>query len=286
MKIATTVDALIEWLPLKDALEKIKSHGYDAIDYDCAKSFYKPDGGVYSMSDKEFIDFFKKEKMTIHSSSILVSQLHSPYPTYNPSMTSEEYAHRVESIRRTLYASEILESPYLVLHGAQRKGWDPDDDPEATKQMNLELFDKLLPTAEKTGVKLALENLPYDGVYSSSPDDIIDCIDTINSDYLVACLDTGHSNMTSVKPPEFARKLGRRLKVLHVHDNRGNDDSHLTPYCGNIRWNDFAAALREIGYDGVFSFESDLMIRKFPDALCDNILDLEYKVGKHITSLI
>ena len=50
--------------------------------------------------------------------------------------------------------------------------------------------------------------------------------------------------------------LGDELRVLHVHDNRGDGDLHLLPYFGEINWQDFADALKETGFDGVFSYES------------------------------
>ena len=49
------------------------------------------------------------------------------------------------------------------------------------------------------------------------------------------------------------------MKVLHVHDNDGERDRHWYPYGGVIDWNDFGAALREIGFDGTLSLESNVI---------------------------
>ncbi len=56
--------------------------------------------------------------------------------------------------------------------------------------------------------------------------------------------------------------MGKNLTVLHLHDNFGalNDwfgemDRHLLPFFGCVDWKGTVKALREIGFDGVFSFE-------------------------------
>ena len=46
--------------------------------------------------------------------------------------------------------------------------------------------------------------------------------------------------------------------MLHVHDNNGKYDQHLVPLMGVIDFKEFGKALKEIGFDGVFSLELDL----------------------------
>jgi sugar phosphate isomerase/epimerase len=67
---------------------------------------------------------------------------------------------------------------------------------------------------------------------------------------------------------EETRRLGKNIKVLHVHDNRASLDMHLMPYLGKTKWDDFISALKDIGYNGVFSFEYDPP-SVFPDDLFD-----------------
>jgi sugar phosphate isomerase/epimerase len=43
--------------------------------------------------------------------------------------------------------------------------------------------------------------------------------------------------------------------ALHLHDNDGNSDQHLTPLRGQIRWRDIMQALTEIGYAAAFNLE-------------------------------
>lgn len=56
--------------------------------------------------------------------------------------------------------------------------------------------------------------------------------------------------------PDVVREMGAEIKVLHVHDNMRDRDFHLWPTKGTIDWSGFMQALRDIGYDGVFSLET------------------------------
>jgi hypothetical protein len=52
--------------------------------------------------------------------------------------------------------------------------------------------------------------------------------------------------------------VGDLLGSLHVHDNDSTRDAHATPGNGNIDWEDFSNALREVGFDKVLSFETQV----------------------------
>ena len=111
--------------------------------------------------------------------------------------------------------------------------------------------------------------MPLGRVPTGRPEQHCEYIDMMNSDHFVACLDTGHANITGIAPAAFARALGSRLKTLHIHDNLGLNphcegwsDMHTAPYLGNIDWTDFIHALSEIGYDGTLSYETDTFLAR------------------------
>ena len=107
-------------------------------------------------------------------------------------------------------------------------------------------------------VTICLENMPFRRGYSlSSPAAIADLIREVNDPALAMCLDTGHANVRAdwQSPAESMRAYSQTIKALHVHDNGGEHDEHLLPYCGTIDWADFSAALREVKFGGCFSLE-------------------------------
>lgn len=73
-------------------------------------------------------------------------------------------------------------------------------------------------------------------------------------------LDTGHSMLYGTGPGSYLRKLGHRLRHLHLHDNRGGDserlhDLHLPPGQGIIEWERLATDLQAIPFSGTAVFE-------------------------------
>lgn len=78
----------------------------------------------------------------------------------------------------------------------------------------------------------------------------------LNEKRFGACLDTGHLNMFGGNVAEAAEALGKRLKVLHLHDNDGMKDCHYLPLMGGIDWTGFKSALQKAGYEGTLNLES------------------------------
>ncbi|MBR7063270.1 MAG: sugar phosphate isomerase/epimerase, partial [Clostridia bacterium] len=65
------------------------------------------------------------------------------------------------------------------------------------------------------------------------------------------------------------------LRVLHVHDNNGVGDFHWLPETGVIDWDNFSRALRDIGFTGVFSLETNVKTDGLsPDQIREKRLEL------------
>jgi sugar phosphate isomerase/epimerase len=82
------------------------------------------------------------------------------------------------------------------------------------------------------------------------------------------------------------RALGhKRLKALHIHDNDLIHDSHTLPFTQKIHWEDVMTALKEIQYDGVFTFEADNFLKQFPRELIVPASRLMLEVGRYLRKL-
>lgn len=101
---------------------------------------------------------------------------------------------------------------------------------------------------------ICLENLPR---FCQNAEELLWYIDTIGSDHLGICLDTGHLNLTQYRDqPAFIRKAGEHLKALHIADNEGERDQHMMPFGrGNVDIEAVVAALAEIGYNNLINLE-------------------------------
>ncbi len=118
----------------------------------------------------------------------------------------------------------------------------------------------ILENCRNSGVRLALENvapLPAWSDYHHLGDRIEDFIyifGNVSSEYIGFCLDTGHAHLGE-GTGAYLRALGAHLINVHLHDNAGNDDSHLMIGDGTIQWQDTANLFQTIGYTGPFISE-------------------------------
>ena len=150
------------------------------------------------------------------------------------------------------------------------------------------------------GVKVGIENM-----FQSDPrrkqvsfdtcstiPEFLRYVDTLDSEYMVACLDIGHIGLPvrDDEPWDFIRALGHdRLQSLHVHDNDYKGDKHQLPYQGTINWNEVTKALGEIDYQGDFTYEVRIggVFSEFTD---DEFVPIATKyladTGRHLCKLI
>ena len=286
------MDIGISIWPLKDtagydaALPRLAEIGYRALDVPVADGWRKPDeafSGPASVWRRKYGALAEQ----IRGNGLRVSQTHATFPTdlSEPGAAGRETIGRLE---KEIEATAILGSPYIVVHPVNI-AWNRERKQE-DYAVNMEFYAKLIPVSERTGVRIAIENMfSHDGMRDriaptgcSFPEDMIAYADGLRSDRFVCCLDTGHMNLHAVDPGDAARALGDRLKVLHVHDNFGIKDNHCLPGAGTIDWKKFVLALGEIGFDGAFSLEIDNMRRAWELApeLALDYAEYAYKVAK------
>lgn len=199
-----------------------------------------------------------KEKALAEEAGISFYQLHGPWRYPPQDETSENRAERLEKMRLCLKAARLLKCPYMVVHPIMPFGAHEDPDPELFFQMNLDFYRQLIPAAEEQQVTICIENMPMRRLAISPPAETLRLIKTLNHPLVKMCLDTGHSIVKEVQPGEALRQGIDEIRVLHVHDNSGLRDEHRIPYDGVIDWTDFTKALKETGFNGVLSIESEL----------------------------
>jgi sugar phosphate isomerase/epimerase len=115
------------------------------------------------------------------------------------------------------------------------------------------------------------------------PEELIDLVDTINDPGVGMCIDIGHANNSGIYVPDFIRMAGSRLKCTHVNDNLADKDTHLPPFMGSVDWRGVMSALREIGYDGDFSYE--INPQRFPAETVDVWLRFLHDLGQRLLQM-
>lgn len=114
-------------------------------------------------------------------------------------------------------------------------------------------LEELLPTAERLGITIAIEN---SWVATSTPERLLKAIHHFNSDNLGLCYDSGHANLMTkdlgaetsnairawerfggvLYDTEILEKMLPYTTTCHLHDNDGLGDYHRLPGQGTVDW--------------------------------------------------
>lgn len=232
----------------------IKKHGFDCVDFDMSNTA----NSLYHLDEKDFEKYLKTEKALSDIAGIEIYQTHGPWTWPIKDFEQADRIRRLGEIEKSIYATSILGSKYFVIHPLMPFGIDDIDKgmEKETREINLSFIKKVLEKAKKYGVTVCLENTPFPKFSLATPGQISNLIREIDEENLKMCLDTGHIAVFGDKFPGNAiREFKEDIRVLHIHDNGGEKDEHLSPHLGIIDWNDFSSALKEINFDGNLSLE-------------------------------
>lgn len=263
-----------------EKFKKIKEFGYSCVDY----GMIDTTKGVYQMPENEAIAFLDNEKRLADEAGIRISQVHGPWVAPKPDTTEEGRNKRFLECQMSIRYTARLGCKYWVIHPLMP--YDNDLGTEnvlKTWDINVDFYTRLLKTAQEENVVICLENLPFPGVSVSKPDMTYKLVKTINSENFKMCVDVGHvTRFEDLTVGNIVRQYADEIRVFHIHDTIRDHDLHLFPGFGIVDWQDFAAALKEVGFSGVFSLET-LPPRKLPDHLFEEMCITLAKIAKEIT---
>ncbi len=260
MKLVTQTAELEKRFGAKKALTMISEAGFDGYDYTLCQ-IYNDD---CRFNDDNYMEYAKELKEHADSLGLVCTQAHAPFP---PSAEEPRFSRIVRSMEIAAYlgAEIIVVHPFIEQPYFEAK--------EALFERNMEFYCSLIPYAKQYGIKIAVENmygwnrelhLNLDNVCSHY-DEFIQYIDALDSEYITACVDIGHCVLVSENPENMIRKLSHRVGAIHAHDNSGLEDGHNIPYSGCVDWNNVCKALKDINYQGDFTFEADRFFRPSMD---------------------
>lgn len=271
----------------KETVMLLKQAGFKAFDISL-DAMKNPDNDFYT--EENYLERATALRQYIDEIGMVCNQSHAPFDTgFNGDPDSWFYKRIVTSIE----IAAIMGAKIIVIHPIHHLNY---------AEHAAELFDKsvefykgLIPVAQKFGIKIATENMWQTNNGSKVPSDSVcsrawefcKLIDTIDSPWLVGCLDIGHAALMGADIPRFVRTMGsRRLCALHVHDVDLVRDTHTMPFLQKIDYAPIMQALGEIGYEGDFTFEANAVYRRFPDELVPSVARLMCDTGNHLASLI
>lgn len=287
------------------AIRQIKAAGFDRIDMNLDIFLKNTDlyagktGSFFDKSLEELCTFFTPYVEAMLTYGVRPSQMHAPYPVRVEGRWEQNAYMQSVVIPKSLVIAEFLDVPYVVIHPFKMQYMHGR---EAERRENIEYFKMLIPLAKQCGVKICMENL-YESVggritegVCADPKDALWYIDTLNElageEIFGFCLDTGHLQLVKRDPYDFIKRLGKRLKVVHLHENDFVGDLHQMPYTfGNAKeqgldWNGIVQGLSEINYQGTLSFETFPCVNGFPKEMTDAVLKTIHDIGMYLSEEI
>ncbi|MGG6314146.1 sugar phosphate isomerase/epimerase family protein [Paenibacillus macerans] len=291
MHISTSLNVFEIHHPIGRQIRRCREAGFLSLDFNYWD--YQETAWTMTRQEEEAWAWNIREAADLHG--VRFTQMHGPVhgPSFREMVMGLNVESFLEMAERSLRTAAILGVPWVVFHPGQvsLQGEEPYRE---VLDYNVDFYRKLLPVMERTGVGIALENIfdrtggetgLWRRIYCGSPEELSELLTKLDHPLFGACWDTGHGHRQGLRQGPSIRMLGKRLKALHIQDNDGNKDQHLLPFLGTIDWKDVMSELREIGYEGDFTYEAHMSIRVLPDELRDAKLAYAAETAKYITAL-
>ena len=269
MKLSMCTAKLSDRFSDKGAIKILSNAGFDAFDFTMKFGY-----------GKGYLEYADEIRKYADELGIICNQAHAPIPSSDSGTEYEEIVHSIEMAAR-------IGAKVIVIHPLKDRGDGYRWQKKALFERNMAFFRSLIPHAEKHNIKIAIENM-----YSPDPDkktivsgvcshseEFCEYIDTLASEYIVACLDTGHAALVSDTVPNLLDGLGKRVQALHIHDVDYINDSHALPYTGKLDWNSICKALAETDYQGDFTYEA---CNFFSEQMDDELVPIAAKYAEQV----
>jgi sugar phosphate isomerase/epimerase len=122
--------------------------------------------------------------------------------------------------------------------------------PKEASDLNrsLQVLESVRPLCEDLGLVLAIENC-----FPADDKVLAHYFERFPPEFIGFCFDSGHANLNNNS--DEVMEFRSRLKVLHLHDNRGKVDDHQPPFWGTVDWLRVMRWVEQSGYTKPVNFE-------------------------------
>ncbi len=290
MLLSNTIGGYVDMgMTEAEAIRYMADMGYDAYDMSFGPMLSNPD---HPFNQDNYREYALELKAIAEEAGIVCNQAHAPQDNrFGLPETDKTY---VPALLRSIEIASILGAKIIIVHPIQCYVYAEEGNAERLKEMNIEMYKRLIPYCEKFNIKVAAENMwqwnrfTRQCIHStcSRAEEFCNYIDAVDSEWIVACLDIGHVVLVSEDVPRAIHMLGDRIQALHVHDNDYKDDLHSLPYLHQVNFDKMTKALKEIGYKGDFTYEIGSIFRNMPREAADFANKYLVACGRHMIKQI
>lgn len=168
------------------------------------------------------------------------ASVHAPFSDLNPGSFDRLVRQAFEQrIIQAVETADAVSSKTLVVHPgygvfnhiAQFENWF---------ERALSALKHVVSAAAEKGITIVFEN-----IYDPVPDYLFQLIKRLDFENVRICFDVGHFNAFSqVNIHNWLSMLGEHIIEVHLHDNDGTGDQHLSLGDGNFNFNSIAAWIK------------------------------------------
>lgn len=184
----------------------------------------------------------------------------------------------ISNLTTAAEAAAFLNVPVVVVHASSFNF----DSSEFDKRLEVVLknCETLLPVAEDTGVRFALENV----LPGPATDLVSSALDRLPREHFGFCYDSSHDQIGGPKPFDLLDGLADRLLALHLSDRIREHVDHVIPGEGFIAWPVLCGKIRRSAYAGPISLEVLTDYSKFKDQV--GFLRQAYRQAERLYQLV
>lgn len=276
MKLSSGIYGLIGRFSDKEAIKILADAGFDGVDLTIC---YGSEADK-SLETDSYLQYAGDIRQYMEALGIECVQAHAPTP-------SRETGGYYQKIVRAIELAAYVGAKVIVVHPIKDEGDGFHWQKKSLRERNMRFYRSLIPYAEKFDIKIAIENIySFDkrrntvvSSVCSHGDEFAEYIDELNSDRIVACVDTGHAALVSDSAQNLLKLLGTRVQALHVHDVDCVGDNHTLPYTRVLDWDDICRTLAQTGYSGSFNFEAGNFYSRYME---DDFIPIAAKFAEQV----
>ena len=191
-----------------------------------------------------------KNMIDLINSYELKYTIHSAYTDLNiASFNKAIQKASINEIERSIDFAVDIDSDIVVIHPGI-VSYTARNQVDLVYSLGRESLIELRDYANDRGVNPCIENLP--AIQGFMYQDINLLNETLTELDMPMTLDIGHAHTAGFAPVEMYFDC---VKHIHVHDNPGDDDTHLTLGEGSLAVNDFFDVFMNKRYDGIYMLE-------------------------------
>jgi len=182
-------------------------------------------------------------------------QIHAPLSDINIGSVNHRLREAsVEEVKGALYLASKLGAETVTFHPGHLSPLSILK-PEMVYPLTRESVIEIDRAAEGYGVRACIENTPnFLFTRFQTPEELISAIEDTS---IGITFDIGHANTRGNIEDFFRPEVVERMGNVHLHDNHGERDEHLTPGEGNINFPEVIGRLETLGYRGNYILESN-----------------------------